>query len=497
MKLSRYIFTWLFISPCSHVGVGAERLAMCIQGPVGRIIPSALQSLRVNVLDVLKPDLFVVSRYNDQLVGQNSEAKKQSSIRDTFESILGAFADADIAPDNTTLVDTILDIVPNPDFWYNYPGNTIFAYDWSKYPKDFSHEVEPDRHNKSVMVKKRRRNSPMQLLMKKSCYDVVTRYERQHGIQYSRIIVSRFDLYFLVPHPHLHLFPRNIVFIPEGQDFGGLNDRYAIIPREFAENYLLIWNELISGRLQRIYENSEMLAAAENTLLLTLRAARVPVGRFLPIAALKCCDPGPQCHSGNDTFKLYECDENGFRTSSASELAVARATAALLLQGWNWATLNTSSVGSRLLARGCFPDHDHHLSNDPGGIFTKASCCDERGGTLLGGRAICWRSNVHSFHRCCNDAVDISVGLHPPRYIHREFLQHELFQSRLKTLGLTFSVYPGVHDSDFMAYCCTYIHRISNVSLWPRVDEHVTSMPHNVSSMPALCKLFMQFYDYC
>ena len=479
MKLSRYIFTWLFISPCSHVGVGAERLAMCIQGPVGRIIPSALQSLRVNVLDVLKPDLFVVSRYKyDQLDDEMSEFRKQASIRDAFESILGAVADADIAPDNTTLVDNILDIVPNPDFWCSYPGNMIFAYDWRKYPYDFSHEVEPDRHNKSVMVKKRRRNSPMQLLMKKSCYDVVTRYERQHGIQYSRIIVSRFDLFFLVPHPHLHLFPRNIVFIPEGQDFGGLNDRYAIIPREFAENYLLIWNELISGRLQRIYENSEMLAAAENTLLLTLRAARVPVGRFLPIAALKCCDPGPQCHSGNDTFKSYECDENGFRTSSASELAVARATAALLLQGWNWAAMNTARVGSRLLGRGCFLQ-----SGDLSGFHTQESCCDERGGTLLGGRAVCWESGRHNFYRCCNDAMSISVGLDPPQYIHTEFLQTEFLQSR-------YLAHAGVQDDDFVSYCCTYIHSISNVSLWPGFHQRA-------ASTPALCKLFNQFYNYC
>ena len=177
----------------------------------------------------------------------------------------------------------------------------------------------------------------------------------------------------------------------------------------------------------------------------------------------------------------------------AGELLEARATAALLLQGWDWAAMDTNSVGSRLLARGCFP-HE----GKPSALLTKENCCDERGGTRLGGASRCWTlSSTHSFHRCCNDAVDISVGLHPPRYIHREFLQNELLQSRLKTLGLTFSVYPGVHDSDFMAYCCTYIHRISNVSLWPTVDEHVTSMPHNVSSMPALCKLFMQFYDYC
>lgn len=60
----------------------------------------------------------------------------------------------------------------------------------------------------------------------------LSRMLQQHGLldQYDRIIITRSDYMFEVPHPPVELLDNQFIWIPDGEHYGGYTDRHIICP---------------------------------------------------------------------------------------------------------------------------------------------------------------------------------------------------------------------------------------------------------------------------
>ena len=57
-----------------------------------------------------------------------------------------------------------------------------------------------------------------------------------HGLQqdqilgrYDRFVITRSDFMWLCPHPPLSILDRDAIWLPDGEDYGGLNDRHMVV----------------------------------------------------------------------------------------------------------------------------------------------------------------------------------------------------------------------------------------------------------------------------
>jgi len=76
--------------------------------------------------------------------------------------------------------------------------------------------------------------------------------ERKRGGNYSHIVWSRPDMFWLGDHLPMHIIPegeRKNIWVVDGEDNGGLNDRHWVMPRHIAATMLNSWDRLMDGSL--------------------------------------------------------------------------------------------------------------------------------------------------------------------------------------------------------------------------------------------------------
>ena len=71
--------------------------------------------------------------------------------------------------------------------------------------------------------------------------------------RYDRFIVTRSDFVWLCPHPPLANLGRRAIWVPDGQDWGGVNDRHLVASRDDIENYLNVIDEVLLNP-EQLYE---------------------------------------------------------------------------------------------------------------------------------------------------------------------------------------------------------------------------------------------------
>ena len=88
----------------------------------------------------------------------------------------------------------------------------------------------------------------------RTCLRLISTQEREqrHGRRYDRVLWSRLDHRWLLPHPPPLQLPRACgAWVPFGEDYLGLNDRHALLEREAAEVYLGRYQMILDGRVMR------------------------------------------------------------------------------------------------------------------------------------------------------------------------------------------------------------------------------------------------------
>jgi hypothetical protein len=62
---------------------------------------------------------------------------------------------------------------------------------------------------------------------------------------YDRFIITRSDFVWLCPHPPLSILDRDAIWVPDGEDYGGLNDRHLIVSRPDVVNCLNVIEDML------------------------------------------------------------------------------------------------------------------------------------------------------------------------------------------------------------------------------------------------------------
>ncbi|CAK9009242.1 Uncharacterized protein SCF082_LOCUS10221 [Durusdinium trenchii] len=223
------------------------------------------------------------------------------------------------------------------------------------------------------------------------CFEILVAEESARGERYKYWSFSRLDWYWLAPPPRLELFieadPRAL-WIPDGSDWDGINDRFALVPRRFGHIYFGRWPWILNGSYLQMMKNAAPLnfelspkffGGPEWSLLAALNYRRVPVRRFTPTGAVLCLN-SRRARYGRCTRPRVAGEPSFKYSSEASEARTALSRMAL---GWTW-----HFAPPPLFEPPCFEEPEDQLQ-----------CCNHR---LHGvsGDAQCW-TDVFDHGRCC------------------------------------------------------------------------------------------------
>ena len=86
----------------------------------------------------------------------------------------------------------------------------------------------------------------------RQCLRLIQQRESETGDRYDRVVWSRLEETWLLPHPPLSSLDRACAWIPFGEDYRGLNDRHALLPRAAADRYLGRYEALLDGRVMHV-----------------------------------------------------------------------------------------------------------------------------------------------------------------------------------------------------------------------------------------------------
>jgi len=108
---------------------------------------------------------------------------------------------------------------------------------------------------------------------------------RAEGSSYDRYIITRSDFLWTSEHPPLKFLDADLVWIPEGQDWWGYNDRHAICSKNNITQYLSMFEYMMDSRATK-YLNGQEHVTHEKHLKRHLNSTMVKVGRFKNVAYL-------------------------------------------------------------------------------------------------------------------------------------------------------------------------------------------------------------------
>jgi len=117
------------------------------------------------------------------------------------------------------------------------------------------------------------------------------------GWRYDVVVWSRLEMVWVAPHPLLQDFGSDCgAWIPLGEDYGGVNDRHAVLQRDVADVFFARWDILYDGRIMKVHPCLSRGAICamnnERCLAVLLRHYNVSVCRFPSASFLGCCKVG-------------------------------------------------------------------------------------------------------------------------------------------------------------------------------------------------------------
>ncbi|HTS53511.1 MAG TPA: hypothetical protein VMH26_09585 [Burkholderiales bacterium] len=91
--------------------------------------------------------------------------------------------------------------------------------------------------------------------------------------RYDRFVITRSDLVWSCPHPPLSVLDRDAIWLPDGENYGGLNDRHLVVSRADVVNCLNVIEDIVLDPC-RLYEEMKHHAGWNNEQLLAHHLGR-------------------------------------------------------------------------------------------------------------------------------------------------------------------------------------------------------------------------------
>jgi len=142
---------------------------------------------------------------------------------------------------------------------------------------------------------------------------MISSFEEAHGFRYAAVVWSRLDMFWLHDHPPMDVLNVSTcsLWSPYCEDYGGIQDRHALMSRDVAPYYLGRFDFLQDGRILEIAP--EMLRgqqsgqSSERFMARALRHFNVSVCRYPAFSFLQCCPNGPGEHSISTSCNAKGC----------------------------------------------------------------------------------------------------------------------------------------------------------------------------------------------
>jgi hypothetical protein len=153
--------------------------------------------------------------------------------------------------------------------------------------------------------------------------------------KYKRVVVTRSDFMWDVPHPAIELLEPDAIWIPNGEGYGGVTDRHAVLSQSNHEDYLGILRPVLTDPSQLAREMSGRSDwNLERFIFHSLSRNRAKVKLF-PYPAYSVREwGGPTSWSkGKWNFRL------GCFVKYSTELREVRKLSALFDEGISWAEI--------------------------------------------------------------------------------------------------------------------------------------------------------------
>ncbi|CAE8629233.1 unnamed protein product, partial [Polarella glacialis] len=278
-------------------------------------------------------------------------------------------------------------------------------------------------------------SSLQQCYHRNRCYQLLEEGERQRGFKYDLVVAARVDVLFLASPP-LQLMHKDGLWVPDGMDWGGLMDRWAVLGRRTAKMWFGVWHEIIHRNFlqeQVLKLPAEMsvgrdplhpLLGPELILARSFQGKRrcSKLKRVLSTAAVRC--PGWSLRSKESSSELimngvrrHPCTQHGFRLGveiSDAHNVVARVER----DGWSWNANRPWRI--RILPNffSILTDTDGKPPDAGARMQSATYCCglpqlDDENYSSCTGYASCFSAHMATYHRVCHGGL-LGVGLVPP-----------------------------------------------------------------------------------
>ena len=88
------------------------------------------------------------------------------------------------------------------------------------------------------------------------CRWLLLHHLREEGVLdcYDRFVITRSDFVWLCPHPPLTILDRRAIWVPDGEDYGGVNDRHLVASRDDVVNCLNVIDDVLLNP-EQLYED--------------------------------------------------------------------------------------------------------------------------------------------------------------------------------------------------------------------------------------------------
>ena len=284
-------------SPTFTGAVARSNVAMCVGGLLSLDIVMRGKSVRLGVLEPLSPDVFVAGTLNaTNAEAYGGGAAWQKRVAQALDRIgeLAPFVDVSIAPQPSAA--ELTEALRKSGHFAAYEKQISGPGAGRLRPEDSDPRLwlptmlAPALGNPQA-------NTLREFHYQSRCLTLIEATEAARKRQYERVLFTRLENHWLQPHPPLSLLSAERVWIPAGEDNGGVNDRHWLAPRREAALLMRRWDAILDGSaLKAVHGTTDLdkvhpkFLSSEIYLQVFARYHQIRFGRFPMLAYLACCE---------------------------------------------------------------------------------------------------------------------------------------------------------------------------------------------------------------
>jgi hypothetical protein len=263
-----------------------KSVAVCVRGLV-QPLTDVSEDIVSNIIEPLDADVFMAIALRD-----NDESVMHDLLR-AYRNYRKGITGMHIRMHNITTVD-----------WFVRQ----FLHDGGRIPTSAINAIDPLLGGKAAGL---RMYWDIQ-----TCEDLIVKHEKQRGMSYDWVVITRVDLRWFVKGPSLHDLISGSVYIPCHKTpygdctfdwLGGYTDSHFIMPRKDANALFGIWRSLTSKDANSLFNQLEKHDNSERLFKKAFMTAGSHIRRYIPAFIKACHRRSKDATSWTKKMTCYDC----------------------------------------------------------------------------------------------------------------------------------------------------------------------------------------------